>query len=215
MSGGSPSGVYLPRTAGRRSVLRGSALGVGGLGGSALAGSSALAATPTGSSALAAVAVALSGRYFLTVAGIAGESTQRAHRGAIEVVDSAWGVTRPQSSSSTAAGRPVFTDFHFTKLVDKSSPLLFLACVEARVIATATLDVVGAGQAASVVRSQIVLSGVEVTDFETEDTASGDLVDRVSLAFQKIQFSYIPIDAKGQALAPMVTGWDLAGNKRA
>jgi hypothetical protein len=70
---------------------------------------------------------------FIEIGKIEGESTDSRHAGWIEILDCNMGilqsVSKPASTAGGAAsGRAEFSDFRFTKLLDKSSPELALAC---------------------------------------------------------------------------------------
>src|SRR5687768_1679463 len=76
---------------------------------------------------------------FLEIDGIPGESKVAAHPNTIELESFAIGMTLPP------AAKPAFQDISFSKVIDKSSPLLYLACASGKPIKTATLFVRRAG----------------------------------------------------------------------
>jgi type VI secretion system secreted protein Hcp len=72
---------------------------------------------------------------FVQVDGIEGESTDGKHGGWIEILSYDWQVSQTVSGTASSAGggsveRADFLSFGFTKLVDKASPLLNLACAD-------------------------------------------------------------------------------------
>ena len=85
--------------------------------------------------------------YFLKLDGIPGESTDAKHKDEIELMSFAWGVTDAASpSGGGSAGRAKFQDFHFTMLVNKASPQLFLATASGKHIKEGNLAVRRAGK---------------------------------------------------------------------
>jgi len=79
---------------------------------------------------------------FLQIDNIPGESVDRKHPGTIEVSSFSWGMTNQGASSSGGGGgtgRATFSDFTIMKSLDKSSPLLMLACAGSPPTAKATL----------------------------------------------------------------------------
>ena len=78
---------------------------------------------------------------FLKLEGIEGESTDRTHKGEIEISSFSWGVSNTGSSggSGGGAGKALLQDFHFTMPTSKASPNLMLACATGRHSQQATL----------------------------------------------------------------------------
>src|SRR5258708_32619200 len=66
---------------------------------------------------------------FLKIEGIPGESRDLKHKDEIEVLSFSWGVTQPQQATQARLrpGRADVQDFSIVKLLDKASPLLFVA----------------------------------------------------------------------------------------
>ena len=82
--------------------------------------------------------------YLLEIDGIKGESNDSKHPGTIEVDSFSWGETNAGSHGSGGgggAGKVNFQDLHFTTSVNKSSPLLALACATGQHIKKAVLFV--------------------------------------------------------------------------
>src|SRR3954471_6625325 len=82
--------------------------------------------------------------YLLEIDGIKGESKDDKHAGTIEISSFSWGATNSGSSASGTgggAGKVSYQDIHFTTSVNKSSPLLMLACASGQHIKKAVLFV--------------------------------------------------------------------------
>src|SRR6266496_2578128 len=72
--------------------------------------------------------------YFLKLDGIDGESTDRDHKDAIEILSFSWGVLQETdpAGGGGAGGKAIVQDFHFTANFSKASPALFLTCATGR-----------------------------------------------------------------------------------
>jgi type VI secretion system secreted protein Hcp len=82
---------------------------------------------------------------FLWIDGIEGESTDDKHSGWIEAINCGVGLKQAVSRTASSAGgataeRAGFQDFNFTKLLDKASPKLALACADGTHIKTIKVE---------------------------------------------------------------------------
>ena len=96
--------------------------------------------------------VTVAERWFLKLDGIAGESTDVAHKGEIDIDSWSWGVSNTRldvgGGGGGGAGKASFQDFHFVSRISKASPALFLACASGSHIKEALLSGVrGSGKA--------------------------------------------------------------------
>jgi type VI secretion system secreted protein Hcp len=155
--------------------------------------------------------------YFLKLDGIDGESIDAKHPN--EIVLTSWGVGAANSASLSSAtgagaGKVTVRDFHFTKVYDKASPRLFVACCNGQHIKSATLTCRKAG-AGQVEFLTVVLTNVIVTSYDVLGAADAGGVqdDQVTLGFARIELRYVQQSPTGAALPPITTGWDLAANK--
>jgi type VI secretion system secreted protein Hcp len=153
---------------------------------------------------------------FLKIDGIQGESKDAKHANEIDVDAFSWGETNVVSHAGGGgggAGKVAMQDFHFTKRLDKASPVLFLACASGKHFPKAILSARKAGQGQQdylvITLSDVVVSGYQVGGAESGEAG----VDQTSLAFSRIVFEYRPQKPDG-SLAPAVkAGWDLKTNK--
>ena len=150
--------------------------------------------------------------YFLKLDGIPGESTDSKHKDEIELVSFAWGVTDAAApiGSGGGAGRAKFQDFHFTMLVNKASPQLFLATASGKHIKEGNLAVRKAGKT-QVEYLKIKFTDVLVTSFE-EMAAAEEPQEAIGFSFGKIAIEYTPQNAKGAPGTVVKAGWDLSRN---
>lgn len=132
---------------------------------------------------------------FLKIEGIEGDSTDRNHKGEIEILSWSWGETNASANTGGGggAGKVSMQDFHFTMQVSKASPNLMLACATGKHFREATLTARKAGgQQQDFLK--IKLSDVLVSSYQTEgNTNDKDVplpVDQISLKFTKIDFLF-------------------------
>lgn len=156
--------------------------------------------------------------YYLKIEGIPGEATDRTHAGQIEIQSFSWGATNSGSAAGAGggagAGKVSFSDFSFSKLQDKASPLLMQFVASGKHIPKVTLYGVTAGKE-RVDYMTLTLSDVLISSFQTSGSAGGAQVDSVSLNFAKISYDYRPQGADGKFGAAVHGGWDLKANKAA
>ncbi len=155
---------------------------------------------------------------FLAIDGIQGESTDASHPNTIEIESWSFGETLSSTTSSSGgagAGKVSMQDIHFvTKTVDKSSPKLLLAGANGEHIKDATLYVRKAGSSTDYLK--ITLSDILVSSYQTGGSSSSDVpTESFSLNFAKIEYSYTGVDAQGNSLPAINSGWDILANKAA
>ena len=156
--------------------------------------------------------------YFLKIDGVDGESTDDKHKGEIELQSYSIGHTNNASfmsgTSGGGSGKVQMQDFHFVKLVDKSSAKLHTACATGEHIAKATLVCRKAGKDQQEFLT-IVLSPILVSSFQNGGAHGSDMIptEQISLAFGKIEFKYKPQDDKGALGGEVIGGWNVQANK--
>ena len=154
--------------------------------------------------------------YLLVLDGVEGESVDPKYRGAIEVQSFSWGASNPSTVGGGGTGKVQFQDFHFTKSLDKASPLLALRCASGEHIKSATLIV----RRTTATGEPLVYYTITLTDLLVSSVSSGSgagssgPAETLSLNFSKIEWSYVPVSADGLPQAPVQAGWDLATNTR-
>jgi type VI secretion system secreted protein Hcp len=154
-------------------------------------------------------------RAYLTLADPQGAIMADRQENAIEVLGFGWGVSNlvPRPGTQTVAGvRPEVGDLVITKPIDRSSPLLALACAEGRTIADAEL--VFFARASDEEPTGIVrLRGVRIRSVEGETGSSAPgLTETVALAFGQVEWVYYARDERG-GVNRIVAGWDVAENR--
>lgn len=150
---------------------------------------------------------------FLKLDGIEGESVDARHPKEIEVLSFSQGVSTPPPLPGGGGGRASFSDLSITKLVDKSTPTLYLKCAQGAQIKEAVL-VLRLSGGSSLEFYKIKLTDVLITSVQTSGSSGGDNrpVESISLNFSKIEWTYVPQKADGSGDTPVVTTWNLVTN---
>lgn len=147
---------------------------------------------------------------FLKLDGIDGESTDRHHRGEVELLSWSWGVTNDTAGGSgggSGVGRATPQALVFVHRYDKASPPLARLAVTGRHLRSAVLSArrSGAGQRDFLV---VTLKDVLVTAVQMADSGDGP-VEQVSLRFGEIGFSYTPQTPRGGSGTPVTMTWNV------
>lgn len=144
---------------------------------------------------------------------IEGESLDSKHAKEIVITSFSQGVTVPISTpvgGGGSAGKASFSDFNFTKLLDKASPLLYSYAAQGRHIPTAVLTLRKSGPVPFEFY-RVTLTDVVISSVQTG--GGGDVpVESFSLNFTRIEWRYTPQKADGSADTPVTTTWNLATN---
>jgi type VI secretion system secreted protein Hcp len=153
---------------------------------------------------------------FIKLDDIKGESVDDKHKGEIDVHSWSWGVSQTGNSQiggGSGVGKANVHDLTFTKMIDKSSPLLFQMCCSGKPIAKAAFVCRKAGgtplEYIKITMNQAIVSSVTPGGDKTTDFLS----ETVTLNFASMTFEYVPQKADGSGDASVVKGWDIAGNK--
>ena len=130
-------------------------------------------------------------RWFLKLDGIAGESTDSAHKGEIDIASWSWGVNNTGTTSGGGgggSGKASFDDFHFVSRISKASPALFLACASGSHIKEALLSGVrGSGKSKGTDFLKYKLRDVMVTSVVQGDAEETAPTEQFSLNFSKVE----------------------------
>ena len=159
----------------------------------------------------------MSGDIFIKIDGIEGESADAKHKNEIHIHSVSWGVqqqgTFASGSGGGGAGKASFQDLHFTKVVDKSSPNLFLSCASGKHLKDATVAFRKAGGKQEEYMT-ITLSNVLISSFTSSDSGGNSslTMENVSLNFLKFEVDYKGQNEKGAVGGSVKQGWDLSKN---
>jgi type VI secretion system secreted protein Hcp len=154
---------------------------------------------------------------FLKLTGIEGESADDAHQGEIDVL--AWTMGMAQSGSAQVgggggAGKVHVQDLAVTKLVDRASCNLMLACCSGKHIAEGVLVIRRAGRTPleylKIMMNDIIVSSVSLAASSQEDRP----IETISLNFAKFRVEYKEQRPDGSIVPSGTMGWDIAGNQK-
>ncbi len=145
---------------------------------------------------------------FMTIDGVAGESTDKAAKGGSDVLAWSWGASN--SGSGTGPGKVNFQDLSWTQYIDASIPDLFLGLAGGTHFDHATLKVRSKG-ASPLVFLTIRFDEVLITSLSMGGSGGEDrLTTNVTmLPLSKITLTYTPKKADGSGDTPKVAEWNL------
>jgi type VI secretion system secreted protein Hcp len=153
---------------------------------------------------------------FIKIDGIEGESTDDKHKGWIEVIKCGVGLKQTVSRTASSAGgataeRANFHDFHFTKLLDKASPKLALACADGTHIKTIQVEFCRAGTEKVKFMSYTLTNSIIS---EIAMVAAGDFPSEIiTINYGAIDYCYtVQKREGGGAAGNIATGWDVQRN---
>jgi type VI secretion system secreted protein Hcp len=157
--------------------------------------------------------VDVASRHYIKFDGVEGESTAQDHKGEIEVLSWAWGLSAgPAGAGGRASvGRPKAGDFTFTHVYDKASPLLARAVATGKAIKHVLMSSrkPGSGQKdflkdfLKVSMKEVVVMSVQ----QVADEATG-ITETVTLSSRTVSFEYRPATATGSLGDPVMFDWD-------
>jgi type VI secretion system secreted protein Hcp len=153
---------------------------------------------------------------FLKLDGIQGESTDEQHPGWIEILNYDMDVGQTVSRTASSAGgataeRADFSLFAFTKLLDKTTPLLAEACAAGTHFDTITLELCRAG-GDKLRFMQYTFTNCMLTSLFTAGDAEFP-EDDVAFNYGQIQWRYtLQQRAGGWAGGNIAAGWSLEKN---
>jgi type VI secretion system secreted protein Hcp len=156
---------------------------------------------------------------FMRIEGISGESSDEKHAGWIEIMDFDLDVSQtvnrlPSSLGGAGAECADFSEFCFTKLLDKASPKLALACAAGTHIDTIIVELCRSG-GDKVRFMQYKFTNCMINSLIT--SADGDFPeDEVSFVYGKVEWCYTQQKrAGGWTSGNVAAGWSLEKNCKA
>ena len=154
---------------------------------------------------------------FLKLDGIDGESQDDSHKNEIEITSFSFGVTQ-QGTMGTGggggAGKASFQDLHITKVLDKASPNILVACATGKHIANAKLTLRKAGGDDKVEYLVVTMADCIVTSYQDSGSAGAVPLESVSFNFNEIKFEYKPQNADGSAGGTITGGFNVSTQKK-
>ncbi|MDQ0651011.1 Hcp family type VI secretion system effector [Pseudomonas cedrina] len=154
---------------------------------------------------------------FLKLGDIKGESKDQVHRDEIQISKWGWGMSQTGSmhtGSGGGAGKVNIENLAISKVMDKSSPNLMMACSTGKHYPEARLVVRKAGGPNAVEYLVITMKEVMVVSYQSDAVTTEDLLTEViGLNFATVEVSYQPQKSDGGKDGGAVKyGWDIRQN---
>jgi type VI secretion system secreted protein Hcp len=150
---------------------------------------------------------------FLKLEGIKGESTDAKHKAEIDIESFSWGAVQSVGATGggKSAGKASISSFNFLKKTDSSSAVLFQGCCTGQHFKDALVTIRRAGGKDPVEYLKYKFSDVMVEAVQWSGSAGGEETpsESVTLAFNKVEITYTPMDATGKPGSPVVTSYDI------
>ncbi len=155
---------------------------------------------------------------FIKIGDVNGEAQDDKHKDSIDVLAWSWGMSQSgttHAGSGSGAGKVAIQDLSITKYVDKSSPVLMMACSNGKHYPEALLTVRKAGEN-PVEYVKIKMKDLIITSISTGGSGGEDrLTENVTLNFGAVECEYQPQGKTGAKEGGAVKyGWDIAANKK-
>lgn len=156
----------------------------------------------------------------LNIDGIKGESSDKAHRGWIDIIQLSFGSGRKITSNTSTqndreSANAEISDLTFTKHVDSATPKLFLeTCCGRGQTMTIELTRTGSG-VGSDTYMRYILHNALLRDYCLAGWSQDDerAIEKIKLSFQKLEVCYIPHDEDNKPLAQIAVGFDTTTNE--
>ncbi len=142
------------------------------------------------------------GDMFLLVEGqktgtIKGESFDKTRVGEIDITGWSWGMTTHAAMGGAGAGlKSALSELRITKMVDCASTPLMSVMRSGELIKRAVLTVRKAG-GAQIDYFTLTIERGRITSFEVGSPSGPELIEQLSIAFEKIEVQYFEQNEKG------------------
>ena len=149
---------------------------------------------------------------------IEGESEDSKHKGEVMVESFSWGASNATSyahGTGGGVGKVQMQDINITKVMDKASSKMFLACCNGEAIKFATFVFRKAGKEQQEYLT-IKLSDAMVSSITLGDHGGGATLaqEQVSFSYTKVEFDYKPQKADNTLDTAIKSGWDQKANAK-
>lgn len=153
---------------------------------------------------------------FLKISGVDGESTDKSHKGEIDILSWSWGMSQSGTThmgGGGGAGKVNVQDITLTKYVDAASPALLLGCCKGTHLEQAVLVVRKAGDS-PLEYVRITMKEVIVSNLSTGGSGTQDrLTESVTLNFAEFKFEYQTQGRNGgKDGGARIAAWNIAEN---
>ena len=153
---------------------------------------------------------------FLKIKGVQGESTDKSHKGEIDVLSWSWGMSQSGTThmgGGGGSGKVSVNDISLTKYVDASTNALMFGCCKGTHFDQAVLVVRKAG-GSPLEYIKLTMKEVIVSQLSTGGSGSEDrLTENLTLNFAEFKFEYQTQGTKGgKEGGARIAAWNIAEN---
>ncbi len=157
-------------------------------------------------------------KLFLKLDKIDGDSGVVGHETDIPALSVSFGAMQQglnAAGGAASAAKAQLSTVTLQKLVDKTSPLLFIDCALGTRIATATITIRTTLASGTVDNLHVTLGNVLISNYHV-DAADGDngVMESISLSYTTMLISFTPVDANGGTSAPISRTFNVITNKQ-
>jgi type VI secretion system secreted protein Hcp len=161
---------------------------------------------------------------YLQIDGIQGPVTAKGLEGFIQAESFTSNIQRKLATQAGAVSnretsKPVFSEITLTKIVDKTTPLLFTEATVGASKSNAVVKFISAGsnlnEYLTITLGNVMISSqtLDTTDRNVSDDGENNRSDRptesITLNFTKIEVKYTPYDNQNNVGSPIPAGYDL------
>jgi type VI secretion system secreted protein Hcp len=154
---------------------------------------------------------------FMKIGDIKGEAVDDKHKDEIEVLAWSWSMSQTgttHAGTGGGAGKVNVQDLSITKYVDKATPYLMGACATGKHLREAVLTLRKV-EDSPLEYLKIKMADVLITNVTTGASMGAErATENVSLHFARYEVAYTPRMPDASAGAPIVTGFDIAADKK-
>ena len=158
---------------------------------------------------------------FMQITGIKGESSDKNHKGWMDIDSVQWGVNRQITSATSTmndreSSNAVISDLTFTRNMDSATPSLFMdACCGKGKDVVIHLTKTGTGSGADIYM-EYTLKNALISDYHVNSTAqdTNRPMEQITLSFVEIEVRYTAYDEDGAAQSPVSVAFNTAENTK-
>jgi type VI secretion system secreted protein Hcp len=152
---------------------------------------------------------------FLELPDVEGESLKSGFEGKVDILQYSWASSQSatrHSGTGGGSGQANVGDIHFSKYLDKSTPVLFKTLLMGKHYDTGTLTVRKVTGGKPLDYLVIKLEEVIISSYQTGGGAGGDdrIIENMSLNFRKFEMIYTVQEGKGAGSAQVPVSYDIA-----
>jgi len=156
----------------------------------------------------------MAGSLWLKIDGCEGEATDDGHQKEIDIQSYSFGVTHPVSfrGGGLGGGEATVQDVSVSKMVDKSTPVLWKFCMNHKVLPEVLITQRKRGEN-PIDFIKIKLKNAVISSVSHGGHADSAGGETVTFAFEAWEKEYTPQDSAGKPQGAVTMKWDIKANK--